>query len=136
MTNGVDMVKMGTFRRLAKRYKNPYGDNSKLLAATVTNELFNSDSEKTIEFRDAHIEEVEKEIAELRDDHEVRNAVTQAVRVMATVEYAEGDPDVGIAAIDKLTDLQILMTGGDAPNPADFLEMAGDYLVRTEDYML
>jgi len=134
MTQGVDMVKMGTFRRLAKRYKSQYGNNAKTFAATVTNELFSSKSEKTKEFLDTHRREVEKEIAKLKNDHEVRKAVTQAVRVLATIAYAKGEPDLGIAAVDKLIKLQILVPGGDAPRYTDFLEMAGNYLVETEHY--
>ena len=134
MLQGIDMVKMGTYRRLAEKFKIQYGDRAKQLAATITNELFNCENEISKEFIETYSREVEEEIGKLISDIELRSAVTQAVRVMATLEYSKGDPEVGIVAIEKLNSRQILVPGGDAPQPVDFLEMAGDYLVQTENY--
>ena len=136
MIKGVDMIKVGTCRRLVLKYINQYGDNAVMLAGAVTNELFSGTptDDKGRNFAESHKDIIGKEIQNLRDDIKIRTAVTQAVRVLATISYAHGDPQVGIGRIEKIEKLGILIPGGDEPHPIDFLEMAGEFLTQTAQF--
>jgi hypothetical protein len=84
MLVGVDIVKMGLYEHLSRRFNEEYGgETAGFLAAAVINELFseppsNPDAQKFLEL---HRDVVYRELSNLRNDAEVRNIVTQAVRV-------------------------------------------------------
>ena len=140
MISGVDMVKYGIYRHLRVRLSARYGwEKAGWVAAAVTNDLFSeypSDIEAE-EFLESHRETIEKELFNLQNDDEIRNVVTQAIRVKCTVSYAEGVKTRNslIDPVEKLMKLGILITGGDAPSPETFLSMAYEFDKSTiEEY--
>ena len=134
MKLGVDMVKMGTFRRLAHRFKGEYGEEAKLLAGAVTNELFSVPpaTGKGEEFSDRNRGRIREELSKLKEDHKIRAAVTEAVRVDAVVRFESGEPETGMYAVEQLAKKGILISGGDVPSPSVFFMMASNYLGETE----
>ena len=132
MLSGVDMVKVGVYGRLSSRFKAKYGEvKAGLLAAAVTNEVYseslsNLDAKK---FLESHKDIVERELSSLQNDDEIRNIVTQAIRVKATVSYAKDvrNQESLLNPIEKLKKFGILVSGGDAPSPGTFLPMAYEF---------
>ena len=135
MMSGVDMVRIGIFGRLAYRYASKMErEKAGLLAAAVTNELFSSSpsNPKAEKFLESNRELIEREIYNLRDDDEIRNAITQAIRVKALVlhEKTENTQET-LALLEKLLKLGILVPGGETPSPDIFLPMALEFYEST-----
>jgi hypothetical protein len=132
MINGVNMVKVGVFGRLSSRFRVKYGEEKgNLLAAAVTNELFSSPSlnRKGKKFLKSNRETVQKELSDLRNDDEIRNAVTQAVRVKVIISQAQSNQakESLLSPLEKLKELGILVSGGETPSPNTFLPMASRF---------
>ena len=136
MLAGIEMVKMGIYGRLSERYRTRYEEEqSVLLAGAVVNELFSNtpSSPHAQQFLAANKETIQQELGNLRDDDEIRHAITQALRVKliltaALNAQARGDAP---APLEKLRELGLLVAGGDTPTPAIFLPMAYEFLDST-----
>lgn len=132
MLSGVEMVKLGVLDRLAARFQRRYGqETANSLAAAVVNELFceiPSDPHAR-EFLKLNKDVVEREVSKLKYDDEIRNAVTQAVHVKASLSCDESGnvsrPLLG--HIEKLTRLGILSPTEETPTPSSFLRMASEF---------
>ena len=135
MLSGVDMVKMGVLDRLAKRYQSRYGqETADSLAAAVVNELFSEipSDPHAQEFLKLNKKVVERELSNLKRDEEICNAVTQAVRIKASLSYEQGE-DVGRLLpehLEKLARLGILIASVETPIPSSFLRMANEFYQR------
>lgn len=136
MLSGVDRVKIGVFGRLAQRYETKMGrEEANLLAAAITNELFSDTPSNpgAQRFLESNRTLIEKEILNLQNDDEIRNAVTQAVRVKAIVSYDKsGNAQESLLdPLEKLKKLGILVPGGETPSPENFLPMAVEFYDAT-----
>lgn len=129
MIAGVDMVKMGLYNRLSIRYIKKYGKTKGgLLAAAVINELFSElpSNTEAEQFLQLNSDLIQQELPRLRDDKEICDAVTQAVRVKIIVflDQKKLSPEDSIECIEKLRRFGILVPGGNTPGPDTFLPMA------------
>jgi hypothetical protein len=133
MTNCIDMVKVGVCKRLVAKYAETYApDKVFLLAGAVTNELFSEppSGERGRDFVESNRALIAQELAKLTEDYEICMAVTQAVRVKATVLFAEGTQtrESLLELLEKLRKCGILVPGGDAPKPETFMPMASAFV--------
>ena len=130
--SGVDMVKLGVLDRLAERFQGRYGEETaNSLAAAVVNELFSEipSDPHAQEFLKLNKHVVERELSNLKNDDEICNAVTQAVRVKASLSCDQNGNvhESLLDALEKLNTLGILVPGGDIPTPNSFLRMANKF---------
>lgn len=129
MIDGVVMVEVGLWDRLCEKYIPKYGKTKgEFLAAAVINELFselpsNSEGEQ---FLKSNYDLIQRELSSLKDDREMCNAVTQAVRVKVIVFSAQNklSPESLLECLEKLRRFGILVPGGNTPTPDNFLAMA------------
>jgi hypothetical protein len=132
MTAIVDMVRVGTYARLRKKYAARYGEEKgRLLAAAVTNELFsespsNADAQRFVQ---SHEDLVEQEVSNLKEDDQIRKVITQMIRVKGTIAHARGTPlqEALLGPVEKLTKLGIFIPGGKTPEPKAFYLMAAAF---------
>ena len=133
MSKGIEMIKIGTAARLQHRFVKQYGDPKAMqLAVAVTNELF-SERPTVAEALDFEMQNkalIEQELVNLKQDVELRLAVTQALRVRAAIKFAKekGDPVLLAAPLKKLERMGILVEGGESPEATSFLNMAGQWV--------
>ena len=129
--NGIDQIKHGIYTRLSIRYIQEYGkDKASLLAAAVTNELFSLPPANEIgkEFFSAHFDIIEKELLALKEDEDIRKAVTEAIRIRMNIIYKSqksgsydqrlGDPYV------KLVERGLAVSDHTDPTPKKFIRNA------------
>ncbi len=89
--NGIDQIKHGVYARLSKKYIDQYGqDEAGPLAAAVTNVLFSLPpiNKEGKEFLDSHKEIVKSELSDLKNDEDIRQAVTNAIRIKMNIIYS------------------------------------------------
>jgi hypothetical protein len=129
MLKAVELIKLGIFVRLQVRYLAEYGEcSASLLAAAVTNELFSAcpTTPEAEKFLELNMDLVKVALANLKEDAEVRQATTRALRVKAFIEM-DGSAKISprsIAPLERIQELGILVPGGDTPTPDSFLEYA------------
>lgn len=132
MLSGIEMVKLGVLDRLAERFQRRYGEETaNSLAAAVVNELFceiPSDPHAQ-EFLKLNKDVVEREVSKLKHDDEIRNAVTQAVRVKASLSCDESGnvSEPLLDHLENLTRLGILIPTQETPTPSSFMRMANEF---------
>lgn len=128
MSNGVEMVMVGVYGRLREPFKRKYGEErGAKLAAAVLNELFSRPPSRADarDFLDANKALVVQEIVNLRENQEIREAVTDAVRVQMIVAQATGGvTEDSLRPVDKLIAFGLLVTTRETPSPDTFLPMA------------
>ena len=132
MLSGVEMVKLGVLDRLAERFQRRYGEETaNSLAAAVVNELFSEipSDPHAQEFLKLNKDVVEREVSNLKHDDEICNAVTQAVRVKASLSCDQSGNVTGplLDHLEKLTRLGILIPAGETPTQSSFLRMASEF---------
>lgn len=132
MLTGVDTVKMGVYVRLKSKFLREHDEDfSGLLAGAVINELFSNvpSNPQGNKFLDSNQELIKSELENLAGDEEIRHTVTQAARVRSIVQTEENPREVeaNVAALEKLKDLGILISGGEIPTPEAFLQMAEEF---------
>ena len=132
MLSGVDMVKLGVLDRLAERFQGRYGEETaNSLAAAVVNELFSEipSDPHAQEFLKLNKDVVERELSNLKHDDEICNAVTQAVRVKASLSCDQNGNVRGplLDHLERLTRLGILIPAGETPTLSSFLRMSNEF---------
>jgi|GEM_PF-1062256 len=132
METGVGIIRLGTYARLKQKYKDMYGEEkARFLAAAVTNELFSEhpSNPEGEEFLKANKALIERELSNVKNDEEICNAVTQAVRVQVIVDCERGirSKESLLDSLDKITKLGVLVPGGVTPSPKTFLLMANEF---------
>lgn len=128
MSLAVDLVKVGLFGRLVKNIEPDYGrEKAGLMAAAITNELFfdRPTGPEGQEFLIANEDSVWQEIAVLMEDEAIRSIISQAIRVKATLSYAQSsqvDYEF-LLHVAKLNEFGWKMPS-EAPSPETFLPEA------------
>jgi len=138
MTAAVDLVKIGLFKRLYSSYvPRMQSDDAASIAAAVVNYVFSEQASKSEADRWAHQHQalIERQARRLREDADICEAVTQAVRVRTLIAYARGEinEDRMTAALERLKQLGLLIPGGEAPNPGTFLPLAAKFDLSSQN---
>jgi len=131
MSLGIDQIKLGLFSRLAKKFESNYGmEKADLLAAAITNELFyeRASNKEGKEFSEVNKEFIWREIAILTEDEATMNVISQAMRVRATLLYAQSSQvdSEFLKHIEKLNEIGWKMPT-EAPSLGNFIPEAQDY---------
>jgi hypothetical protein len=129
MTAGVSTIQMAMFERLCARFERScHEETAQMLAAAVVNELFfrPPGNQEAADFLRRNYTQVQDEISNLKMDHEIRVAFTQALRVQQAVLHAQGKISSQEMAtqMGQRGDMGILIPGGDFPEVEGFLEFA------------
>jgi len=115
----------GVFARLLPRYHATHGEgHAARYAMAVTNILFSLPAqEMDRRFLESHREAVDKEIAALKDDFEIREIVSETITiriVFASRQRGCSQKDL-MAPVEKLKDLGLYLQGNTIPTPRSFL---------------
>lgn len=118
----------GVFARLLPRYHATHGEgHAARYAMAVTNILFSlPPQEMDRRFLESHREAVDKEITALKDDHEIREIVSETITmriVFASRQRGCSQKDL-MAPVESLKDLGLFLQGGAIPTPRSFLVKA------------
>lgn len=137
MITAVDMVKLGVYGRLRAKYNDVYGEEeSGLLAASVTNELFSelSPNRDARNYLKSNMNLVLNELKNLQGDKEICEVVTQAVRVKASVPFANKfqNKDSLMNPIEKLREIDLLVPVKHMLTPNIFLRKAYEFYKSIE----
>ena len=129
MSNAVHLVKLGLFRRLKQSYlTNLESPEATLLADAVTALVFSEipTAPHELQFREEHRDRIEREARRLSQDKHICDLITQAARTQAILAHIAKKEGVRDASdrFERLKDLGILVTGGDAPAPDTFISAA------------
>jgi len=132
MDAGADVIKVGIAIHLIRKYKQEHDDDTAAkLASAVTNEIFSDppSNEAGLLFLRDQADLIEHEIAALRDNKGVREAITQALRVkaMACLARGERDREHVIDTIEKAKSYGLLIPGGEQPSPETFFPLVERY---------
>ena len=143
MESGVDMVKLGLYKRLANSYAGEFSvDDAKYLAASVVNALF---GEPGTEFSIKHPDLVDTKLHLLAElPTKTRQVITDALRVKAAAEFARGTKPrlevkwenhdhlevCGNPTSDAMN-MGILIPGGSTPSYPDFLGTVEQFLEQS-----
>lgn len=132
MLAAVDLIRMGLYVRLKSKFLLQYDkDFSGALAAAIISELFSESlsKRKAAEFYNSNKELIVQELENLKNSKEIKNAITQAVRVKQIVYFSENQISASsmIEPIEKLKKLGFLIPGGESPNPKIFIPMAVNF---------
>ncbi len=94
----MDLVKHGVYNRLKKKFNRTYKDKkSGYLAAAVTNELFSVPPVDTEgkNFLEKNRELIEKKLAEIKNDNEIRKIVTDTLTMrMQLISSSQKSGDI------------------------------------------
>lgn len=122
----------GVFARLLPRYRTKFGEELAAgYAMAVTNILFSlPPQEKDRAFLEANRAAVDGEVQALKDDHEIREMVTEAVtmHIVFGARQRGCDAETLYQPIEVLKTLGIFLPGETAPTPKRFLQRAEDFL--------
>lgn len=131
MLGAVSSVQAATYRRLERQYAVDLGEDvAGLLAAAIVNELFGQESDiaAAISFRKEKCSLITLKLSELKNDLELRIAVTQANRVLAAVQCSkDSDASRIVAHFKKLDKLGILVPNSAAPTLSTFMPLVQKY---------
>ena len=131
MSLAVDLVKVGLFARIARKFESDYGrEEAGLLAAAITNKLFFecASNPEGQEFSEANEDSIWREIDILMEDEATRNIISQAIRVKATLSYAQSsqvDYEF-LLHVAKLNEIGWKMPS-EAPSPDKFIPEANEF---------
>lgn len=118
----------GVFARLLPRYHAKHGEgHAARYAMAVTNILFSLPAQEMDKrFVNSHREAVDNEIQALKDDHEIREIVTETITmriVFASRQRGCSQKDL-MEPIETLKNLGLYLQGNSIPTPRSFLVKA------------
>lgn len=139
----ISAVQAATYERLLRRYEGVVGRDVAInLAVAVTNELFGNapTAEIAIAFRKNKSELIAHSLRELKSDHDLRVAVTDANRVLVGLkgnnssgQRKDAEIQRSFEHLQKLIELGVLLPDRPAPQHlSSFLAMAHKYHEQNE----
>jgi len=126
----------GTYGRLLDRFSKRFESREAAgFARAVTDVLFNlADEEPTaVDFLKGREDLVEKEIALLKDDHDIRRAVTDTLVLKAVFLHRQRGcrDNAYIDPIERIKTMGIYLEGASAPTPMGFINAAREFFLAT-----
>lgn len=131
MKNAANFAKLGIAEKMLggmSQDQRPRDEKTRIVSASV-NTVFSEPSPDPAfkRFADENATAISTEIAKLRDDHDARHLITQAVRVLVKVEFDEAHPEKALVPIQNLEKLGLLVPGGEEPVPHTFFDLVRSY---------
>ncbi|MGO9019688.1 MAG: hypothetical protein ACLQVJ_15205 [Syntrophobacteraceae bacterium] len=122
-------VQTATYARLRDKYAKHRLPG--LIAGAVVNELFSNESptDEGRQFAQKHAKLIREKISELKEDIRLRTVMTQTLRVKAAFEAGLQlrSPEEAMRPLERLSELGILIPGGESPTLDTFLMLVRDY---------
>lgn len=106
LSGAVTAVQAATYMRLMRRYQAVHSKDVAVdLSVAITNELFGQEptAEMAISFRKENHGLISRSLSELKDDNDLRVAVTDANRVLATLQYRDFSGERRVREIRRIT---------------------------------
>ncbi len=127
--SAIRYVQTATYARLRDKYAKHRLHG--LLAGAVVNDLFSNESptEEGRQFAKKHAKLIREKISELKEDTRLRTVMTQTLRVKAAFETGLQlrSAEEAMRPLERLSELGILVPGGETPRLDTFLMLVQDY---------
>jgi hypothetical protein len=132
VSSGTMLVKQALWEKLQAKFAPQFpGEFSEFLAAAVVNDLFCevTDNPEAAKFRVDNLALVQAEARALSEDREVRNVLTQTMRVLSVATFAvtKNLPAPEKDLLARITEYGILIPGGEFPSHERFALTASEF---------